>query len=179
MNPTWSADRTKPNWRAIQTKPNGTLWQGFDTHGSVACTVQSADKPATFLSVCVFYLSISIVKDHQTVEPNAKCTILCNWYTKTEHNQTTVRIRSNWTKPKPWQNSNWTKPNPNLDPDRTKTELLSVSSISITRLIVLGNSGACVWTNCLQSLHESGLADNSLSLSSFRRHLKTFLFSFY
>jgi len=57
-----------------------------------------------FLSVCVVLLSILIVKDHQTVEPNAKYMCTANRFYVTDI----------------------------LKPNRTETELLLVGSISIT-----------------------------------------------
>ena len=66
-----------------------------------------------FLSV--FYLSILIVKDHQT-EPNAKYTFTANRFYVTDNTK---------TEPEPnrtehGQNSNRTERNPNFDPDRTE-----------------------------------------------------------
>ena len=64
------------------------------------------------------------MKDHQTVEPNAKYT--CT----TKRFYVTGILKPNGTES--GQNSNRTEQNPNLDPDRTETELLLVGSIPIT-----------------------------------------------
>ena len=122
-----------PNRTELSGYSNRTLWQGFDSRCSVACTVYSADKPAMFLSVWVFYLSVLIVKDHQAVEPNAKYTYTAKQFYATDilkpnRTSTTVSVESNLdktpTQPEPWP---WL--------NQTETELLLLGSIPITKKV--------------------------------------------
>ena len=84
----------------------------------------------------MFYLSILVVKEHQTVEPNAKymCTTKPFYVTDIlKPNGTEPKLSFNQVEPKrtePGQNP--IKPNLNLDPDRTKTKLLLVGLIPST-----------------------------------------------
>jgi len=115
--PTQHDQLTKPNCQAIWTEPNFVVRD--NSHGSEEfpnLNYDTSPHKTRDVFVCVFYFSILIVKDQQTVEPNAKYTCTAKRFYVTDilkpnQTQTTVSIESNWswtklqsdqTEPKPW-----------------------------------------------------------------------------
>ena len=107
-----------------------TLWQGCDSRGGEEFPNLNYDTSLhkthdVFVSVS---LNILIVKDHQTVEPNAKHTCTAKRFHVTDI------LKPNRTEPELVS----IKPNPNLDPDRNKLKLNFCYSVRCPSLSGLG-----------------------------------------
>ena len=101
-NPTWSADWTEPNCQDIRTELCGKGLIPMAVKNSQIWIMTHSFIKLVMFCQCVFYLSILIVKDHQTVEPNAKYTCTAKRFYVTDvlkpnRTRTTVSIESNWT----------------------------------------------------------------------------------